>query len=74
MVLVLVAGLAACASSKDEVESPVDAVKNPTKVVRYEESNSFKNDLEAMMDYAHALQAMRWAAMCVMSNDFMYDA
>lgn len=73
MVLVLVAGLAACASSKDEVESPVDAVKNPTKVVRYEESNSFKNDLEAMMDYAHALQAMRWAAMCVMSNDFMYD-
>lgn len=73
MVLVLVAGLAACASSKDEVESPVDAVKNPTKVVRYEESNSFKNDLEAMMDYAHALQAMRWAVMCVMSNDFMYD-
>lgn len=71
--LMMVAGFTACASSEEEVESPIEVVKNPTKVVRYEDSNYFKNDLETMMDYAHALQAMRWAAMCVMSNDFKYD-
>lgn len=72
-ITITLAAITACSSANEEISSPIETVKNPTKVVNYEDSKYFKDDLETMMDYAHSLQAMRWAAMCVMSNDFKYD-
>ena len=53
-------------SSSETVEEPVvipevpEVVKNPVKVVQYDRSTQFKNDIDAVCQLAFVLRAMTW--------------
>ena len=67
----LTVGLAACSSSEDSVtdlDGATDQVNNPTKVVSYEKTKTFQDDLDAFATYALDQRALRWTYLLMASN------
>lgn len=67
----LTVGFVACSSSEDSVigpDGPTAQVNSPTKVVPYEKTTTFQNDLDALATYALDQRALRWAYLLMASN------
>lgn len=56
--------------TNDGPQEATEDVVNPTKIVHYDGSTQFVNDLETLIDYSCAVYAMRVAYYNIVSNDF----